>query len=159
SLTQLANLTRLFLHRNPGLGIPDEILGPTNIDVVVERKQPKPPEEILNYYFSQRAGSRPLNEAKLILVGQGGVGKTSLVKTLTTGRFKSSEKSTEGIKISDWSCSLTRKEKVTLHIWDFGGQEMMHATHQFFLTARTLYLLVLNRRQGGLDREADYWFR
>jgi internalin A len=36
---------------------------------------------------------------------------------------------------------------------------MMHATHQFFLTTRSLYLLVLNRRQGGCDREADYWFR
>ena len=36
---------------------------------------------------------------------------------------------------------------------------MMHATHQFFLTARSLYLLVLNRRQGGYDEEADYWFR
>ncbi len=35
----------------------------------------------------------------------------------------------------------------------------MHATHQFFLTQRSLYLLVLNRRQGGVDREADYWFR
>ena len=27
------------------------------------------------------------------------------------------------------------------------------------MTTRSLYLLVLNRRQGGCDREADYWFR
>ena len=163
SLTKLTHLTELYLHGNPDLGIPDEILGPTFTEVWVSatqsRKPPKHPQEILAYYFSQRAAARPLNEAKLILVGQGGVGKTSLVKKLTTGSFDVHEDTTQGIKISDWQCSIAANDSVTLHIWDFGGQEIMHATHQFFLTARSLYLLVLNRRTGGVDREADYWFR
>src|SRR4029077_11696278 len=114
---------------------------------------------ILAYYFAQRSGSKPLNEGKLILVGRGGVGKTSLVKTLMTGQFKPGEEPTQGIKISDWHCPLSPSERVTLHIWDFGGQEMMHATHQFFLTARALYILVLEGRGGGCDEEADYWLR
>jgi internalin A len=161
SLAALPMLTHLFLHGNPGLGIPDEILGPPWREVYggAKGKQPKPAKEILSYYFGKQAGARPLNEAKLILVGQGGVGKTSLVKTLIGQEFKEGERTTEGIKISDWACSLGSKETVMVHIWDFGGQEMMHATHQFFLTARSLYLLVLNRRPGGIDREADYWFR
>ena len=159
SLAALENLTHLFLHGNPHLGIPPEVLGPTSSEVLSQNKPPKPPKEILAYYFAQRSGAKPLNEAKLILVGRGGVGKTSLVKTLMTGKFKQGEEPTEGIKISDWPCPLNPTEKVTLHIWDFGGQEMMHATHQFFLTARTLYLLVLERRRGGCDEEADYWFR
>jgi len=154
SLAQLNKLSTLSLHGNPGLGIPEEILG-----APMGSGSPASPKDILAYYFAQRDDSRPLNEAKLILVGQGGVGKTSLVEALTTGKFNSHEESTEGIKISDWTCPLAAEDKVTLHIWDFGGQEMMHATHQFFLTARSLYLLVLNRRNGGYDREADYWFR
>ena len=44
-----------------------------------------------------------------------------------------------------------------LHVWDFGGQEIMHSTHQFFLTQRSLYLLVLNGRQGHEDADAEYW--
>jgi len=160
SLAQLTGLTHLFLHGNLGLGIPDEVLGPTYEQVFSSpMKSPQRAQAILAYYFSQRTGSRPLHEAKLILVGQGGVGKSSLVRALTTGKFNSREEATEGIKITDWACPLSRTESVTLHIWDFGGQEMMHATHQFFLTARSLYLLVLNRRTGGVDREADYWFR
>lgn len=151
SFRQLSVYTRLYLAGNAALGIPDEILG--------SREVPPHAQEILRYYFAQREGSRPLNEAKLILVGTGGVGKTSLVKTLTTGKFDSQEKTTEGIKISDWSCPLNREDNVTVHVWDFGGQELMHATHQFFLTARSLYLLVLSRRQGGYDEEADYWLR
>lgn len=35
----------------------------------------------------------------------------------------------------------------------------MHATHQFFLTQRSLYLLVLNGRTGGEDADADYWLQ
>ena len=160
SLAALGNLSRLFLHGNPNLGIPPEVLGPNSTEVVgQEKRAPKPPREILAYYFAQRSGAKPLNEAKLILVGRGGVGKTSLVKALMTGEFNQGELATEGIKISDWPCPLNPVEKVTLHIWDFGGQEMMHATHQFFLTARTLYLLVLERRRDGCDEEADYWFR
>jgi internalin A len=33
----------------------------------------------------------------------------------------------------------------------------MHATHQFFLTQRSLYILVLNGRQGHEDADAEYW--
>jgi internalin A len=157
-LDLLKDLKALFLHGNPKLGIPSEILGPTSEEVYLNRQKPKPPKIILAY-ISQMADSRPLNEAKLILVGQGSVGKTSLVKALSTGKFNKKEKNTEGIKISDWECPIGKKEKATVHMWDFGGQEMMHATHRFFLTQRSLYLLVLNRRQGSVDREADYWFR
>jgi internalin A len=158
ALAQLPKLTALYLHENPGLGIPEEILGPRHNDVEYGDERPKAPREILNYSKSL-ADAQPLNEAKLIMVGQGAVGKTSLVQALTTGEFNPHEKTTEGIKINDWSCTIAGNNEVKLHIWDFGGQEMMHATHQFFLTARSLYLLVLNRRTGGCDREADYWFR
>src|SRR5262249_25099679 len=78
SLSQLAGLTALFLHGNSELGIPDEILGPKQSEIVGPQK-PKPPREILDY-FSRLADSRPLNEAKLIMVGQGAVGKSSLIK-------------------------------------------------------------------------------
>src|SRR5207247_1275323 len=46
-----------------------------------------------------------------------------------------------------------------LHVWDFGGQEIQHATHQFFLTERSLYLVVLNGRAGAEDEDAEYWLK
>jgi internalin A len=58
-----------------------------------------------------------------------------------------------------WPIRLKGEEDVRLHVWDFGGQEIMHATHQFFLTERSLYLLVLSGRQGGEDAEAKYWLQ
>ena len=147
SFLQLSGLTQLGLAGNPGLGIPDEILARGDA------------RRILTYYFAQRSDSKPLNEAKVLLLGRGGVGKTSLVRTLTIGEFDPHEKTTEGIKISDWSCQTAPNANVSAHIWDFGGQEMLHATHQFFLTARSLYLLVLNRRQDDCNEEFEYWLR
>jgi internalin A len=50
-------------------------------------------------------------------------------------------------------------EEVRLHVWDFGGQEILHATHQFFLTERSLYFVVLSGREGGEDADAEYWLK
>jgi internalin A len=104
------------------------------------------------------AEKRPLNEGKLILVGRGEVGKTSLVRRLMNEEFRGDESKTQGINITTWQV-LDKAETFKLHIWDFGGQEIMHATHQFFLTERSLYLLVLNGREGGEDVDAEYWLK
>jgi internalin A len=156
SLRNLALLNRLYLHGNEKLGLPAEVLGLPWSDTTSKRARP---DEILEYYFRVRSGRRPLNEAKLILVGRGGAGKTSIVNRLVYDRFDSDEKKTEGISITEWKLLLNGNENVRLNIWDFGGQEIMHATHQFFLTQRSLYLLVLSGRDGGEDADAEYWLK
>ncbi len=194
SLGQLANLHAISLQGNPALDIPDEVLsfGTSNV---------------LDYYFRTRKPEErtPLNEAKLILVGRGGVGKTSLVNRLVRDTFDPAENKTEGIQITNWPVQVPKRvagqrvagvessrprqstdkdrgledstpatqdepatlddssapefEEARLHVWDFGGQEIMHATHQFFLTQRSLYLLVLSGREGAEDSDAEYWLR
>jgi len=160
SLLNLQSLKALFLHENDALKIPAELLGPTIEEADERRARPAKPIEILKYYFKVHAGARrPLNEAKLILVGRGAVGKTSIVNRLVHRTFKD-ERKTEGIKITEWPLKVGRKkDSVRLNVWDFGGQEIMHATHQFFLTERSLYLLVLSGREGGEDAEAEYWLK
>jgi internalin A len=106
----------------------------------------------------RRRTTRPLDEGKLILVGRGEVGKTSLVNRLIKNKFRGDEAKTQGINITKWPLKAGT-DTFHLHVWDFGGQEIMHATHQFFLTERSLYLLVLNGREGGEDVDAEYWLK
>lgn len=91
-----------------------------------------------------------------MFVGNSNVGKTSLLMNLTRKgkitRFKEVERglnkqllSTVGVDLGDWECS-TRKPKITFMTWDFGGQEEYYATHQCFLTQRSLYVLVWDVR-------------
>jgi internalin A len=158
SLQKLDGLEELYLHGNEKLGIPPEVLGLGWGDVKYRKATPADPAKILLYYFRTRVESRPLNEAKLILIGRGMVGKTCIVNRLERDVFEDTSK-TQGISITLWPIGLRSEEEVRLHVWDFGGQEIMHATHQFFLTERSLYLLVLSGRQGGEDAEAEYWLQ
>jgi len=157
SIRQLTRLERLNLHGNEALALPREVLGPGWREAGREEAAPVKPAKILDYYFRLRPGKRPIHEAKLLLVGFGAVGKTSLVNRLLHGSFDAGQPKTDGIEITRWPLVLPRGEKVQLNVWDFGGQEIMHSTHQFFLTERSLYLVVLNGRQGHEDSDAEYW--
>nr|WP_286019533.1 COR domain-containing protein [Candidatus Venteria ishoeyi] len=57
----------------------------------------------------------------------------------------------------DLDCPLSNGEQhaVRLNIWDFGGQDIYHATHQFFLSHNALYVLVANTRRNDTD---FYWW-
>ncbi|MGD1857541.1 MAG: COR domain-containing protein [Leptolyngbyaceae cyanobacterium] len=141
------------LRKNP-LPIAPEILGPLE-----DYEEPGSVSEIFNYCRQLRSGEvQPLNEAKLILVGQGSVGKTSLINRLLKDSFNPNEAQTDGLNVSDWNIRANSKD-VRLNVWDFGGQEIYHATHQFFLTKRSLYLLVCNCRTSEEENRLDYWLK
>lgn len=158
----LSQLEQLYLQENPALNIPPEILEPTWADVAFDKIQFAKPQEILRYYFEQQSASkRALNEAKLLIVGQGDVGKTSLIKRLLHNIFDPHEDKTDGINITQWYIPNQRApdQQIRVNIWDFGGQEIMHATHQFFLTERSLYLIVLKARREVDANRLDYWLQ
>ena len=165
SLRSLKKLSALYLHGNRQLRIPATILGPMwkSMELTAPNFHTEPlpvsPEIILDYYFRSLRGRRRLNEAKLILVGRGGVGKTCLIKQLINGEFNEHEPETPGIEIRPWEITVPDGDNVRLHVWDFGGQEILHATHQFFLTESTLYLLVLSGREGSPTQDAEYWLQ
>ncbi|MDM8567020.1 COR domain-containing protein [Candidatus Halobeggiatoa sp. HSG11] len=144
-MAKLENLHFLNLRVNK-LSIPPEILDSCD------------PTKITNYYIQLAKNRKPLNEAKMLIVGQGGVGKTSLVNRLTKDIYNDAENKTEGIQINQWQIKV-KAENIRLNIWDFGGQEIMHATHQFFLTKRSLYILVLDARQGEQESRVEYWLK
>ncbi|NEQ52141.1 MAG: GTP-binding protein, partial [Leptolyngbya sp. SIO3F4] len=156
SLTNLNQLATLYLHGNSKLELSYEILGPS-YDEDCDVDSQVNPQDILDYYYRILDKHQPLNEAKLIVVGFGSVGKTSLVNRLIHNEFNPISQKTDGIRITQWPIKINQTEDIKLNIWDFGGQEIMHATHQFFLTERSLYLLVLNGRQGHEDADAEYW--
>ena len=154
----MTSLKRLYLHGNEELGIPAEILGP-EWDLKKEEETAAAVTNILDYYFRLGRGRRLLNELKLIVVGRGGVGKTSIIKQLLDKPFDAKEQETPGIEINRWPVTLPSGDRVRLHILGLWWQEILHATHQFFLTERTLYLLVLSGREGSQTQDAEYWLQ
>ncbi len=145
-IQRLTTLERLDLRANR-LPIPREVLGSKN-----QYGEPASATEVIDYYFQEKEET-PLYEAKLIIVGEGAAGKTTLAKKLQDPSYelKEDEKSTEGIEILPYEFDHPDGHRCKVNIWDFGGQEIYHATHQFFLTERAVYALVTDSRQGNTD--------
>lgn len=158
-ISELTNLRWIYLRGNPKLDIPLEI-----VSKVMESPL------ILNYYFenvyqAKEDDIRPLKEVKVLLVGQGRVGKTSLVKYLIDNqKCNADEPSTHGILRRKWKVDVIEEKtkqnhEVQLNIWDFGGQDIQHQTHQFFLNERSIYLLVLDAGRDEAGNKLDYWLK
>jgi internalin A len=97
--------------------------------------------------------------SKLLVVGEGSSGKTSLVKALRGEPYDPDEPSTHGIRILDVSLPHPGLPDITMQLssWDFGGQDIYHATHQFFLSDRSLIVLLWNALLGWEHAKLPYW--
>ncbi len=161
-LRNLQNLTKYFVRDHFDFNIDGNLkLQSPPIEIVQQGKK-----AVINYFKSIYKGEKVefdyLFEAKLILVGEERAGKSTIAKALSQEDFKIdlNEKSTEGIDVLKW---MVPKEDVKtakdfrFNIWDFGGQEVYHATHQFFLTKRSLYLFVTEARKDLRFDDFFYW--
>lgn len=98
------------------------------------------------------------NEGKIIVMGYASVGKTTLVKRLLYDKVIEKEPRTDGIDISRWELNGENKD-IRFTIWDFGGQLIMHSAHDFFLTEKTLYLIVIDSRADQANNSIDHWYK
>ena len=123
-------------------------------------------EAIRNYFnsiASVEGQTVRLKEVKLILIGDGMAGKTSLLKRLQGMEFDKDESQTHGINVVTLDSrgmpeldDLDDLAGLRIHCWDFGGQEIMHASHRFFLSERSVYILVLDSRT---DNNKYHWLK
>ena len=164
---QLSNLTYLNLSGNQLITLPSEFARLAGLDLRINNNPFRSlPSEvvdqgqsaILTYLKELLQGYEQQWISKLVLVGEGGVGKTSLLCSLRREPFTNSS-TTRGVDIHPLQVPHAIQGDVTLNLnaWDFGGQEIYHATYQFFLTNRSLFLLVWNARHGYEQGKLYYW--
>ncbi len=108
---------------------------------------------IINWFLrNKREAHVKLNEVRVILLGWGNAGKSSLLKRLLGESPKVGDSAaTEGINLVRWELP---NSNIIANIWDFGGQEMKHHTHQFFVSDDCIYIVVLDNRE---NEQAEYW--
>ena len=115
-------------------------------------------KSVLSYLNSLAQDGVPLYEAKVLLTGEGEVGKTSLVRALTKRPFETGLPTTHGIELASMSVKHPDLDThIMLNLWDFGGQDVYRITHQFFFSRRALYLLVWKPRQGQRENAIEEW--
>ncbi|XP_058798844.1 leucine-rich repeat serine/threonine-protein kinase 1 [Phymastichus coffea] len=128
--------------------------------------------DVIGYLKSVLEDAKPYARMKLMIVGIQGIGKTSLLeqlrqegdvpnkkksldhwakrmgnKNINSKTARGTTMSTVGVDIGDWIYEKKVRGQsshgpVYFRTWDFGGQREYYVTHQYFLSKRSLYLVV-----------------
>ena len=121
------------------------------------------PEATLRYLKELvTQGEQEVFEIKLLIVGEGGAGKTTLWYKLQNPKHPvpHDQDVTVGISIREgWTFPHLHEagKDFLVNLWDFGGQEIQYMTHQFFLTPKSLYVLLANGRTENAN--FPYWLK
>ena len=159
----LENLVNLFIDGNEIEKIPKSMSKLTSLRLFSIENNPlpfpdpsfhnlTPQEQIQTLLAIQLSETKPLNQAKILVIGDERVGKTSIINRLLGNAHNENQTSTQGIDISELSFN-----DFDTNIWDFAGQEITHQTHQFFLTERSLYLYVLDAQKEDNQARDLHW--
>lgn len=172
-LESLQYLHELHIWGNPLTQIPNhsEIFG-TKESFHHQSFHDTPLVNYLRYLKSCNQEKVVINKAKLMIVGNEKVGKTTLLQSLIhhskQKSFSDSSSSnklyephlTDGITITDVDLYDKTETKFSLSAWDFAGQDVYLTTHVFFLSQKTLYFVVFNLKEDLNNMEkVDYWIK
>ena len=170
SLSQLQQLQELDVSGNQLIDLPASLGNLERLKELDLDKNPLNPELTAAYAEGLEAVKRylraksldqvPLNEAKLILIGEGEVGKSCLLGALRGDPWEEGRPTTHGIEIKQVQViDPDTGTEITLNGWDFGGQPVYRSTHQLFFSAPAVYLVVWKPREGPQQNLVEYWIK
>jgi WD40 repeat protein len=98
--------------------------------------------------------------AKVVLLGESTVGKTTLAHRLIDDKYKICD-STHGMNVWHLDLSLVPDEFLEREalLWDLAGQEDYRLIHQLFLEETALALLLINPQKDDPFAEAGDWLK
>ena len=172
SIANFTQLTELYLSKNQLATLPAAIANLTQLSQLTLSDNPLPPElleayeeglDSLRAYLKAQGKSKvKLTEVKLILIGEGEVGKSCLLDALAGKPWKRYP-STQGIRIEPFVIQSYAAnptiDTIRFNGWDFGGQKVYRPTHQLFFSAPAVYLVVWKPREGPEQDRVEEWIQ
>ena len=98
------------------------------------------------------------NEIKVILVGESGTGKTSLINATMGLKFQEHLDSTAVNNFSSKTINVNSKEYV-LNLWDKIGQEKFRTLTRIFIKDSKIVILVYDITVMKSFNELNYWYK
>jgi internalin A len=90
----------------------------------------------------------PINSVKILVLGNGEVGKTQLCRHLAAEAFDPSVPSTHGIALR--TIAPASDGDATYYLWDFGGQDIYHSAHTLFMRTAAVFVVLWTPEQEAL---------
>ena len=99
-----------------------------------------------------------IESCKVVLIGESGVGKTSIISQFINETFQVNMESTSGATFSSKVVTLSNKNKIKLEIWDTAGQERYRAlTKMFYKDAAAAILVCDITDKNSFIQIKEYW--
>jgi internalin A len=146
SLFSCPSLQKLVIYKTCITDIPAEVLSKSHDDNCLQ--------SLRAHLLDLEAGEERLSDVKILVLGNGRIGKTQICRQLRGEEFEEDADSTHGIVVTTASLPLPRDgrrdpawpKEARLHLWDFGGQDLYHGTHALFMSTRAVFLIVWTTR-------------
>ena len=97
-------------------------------------------------------------EIKVILIGESGTGKTSLINATMGLKFKDTIESTTTNSFSSKTITINNKEYV-LNLWDTIGQEKFRSLTKIFIKDSKIVILVYDITRKASFNELNFWLK
>ena len=118
--------------------------------------------EIIRILSKRREGKLPKGQftSKLILTGNYGVGKSSLIKRFVENMFTESYIATIGVEISKKAVVMNEDTTIDFVLWDIGGQisTMAPYRHRFYEGASAAFIVIDRTRPNNLE-SVKTWYK
>ena len=100
-------------------------------------------------------------ELKVVLLGEAGVGKSSIIKQFVNHTFDNDIEPSISSKINSKEIKITDiNKKVKLNLWDTAGQEKYRSLARiFYKDARVIIFVYSIENKKSFDSLKDYWYK
>lgn len=111
--------------------------------------------DLAAHFRDLASGHVSLARAKLLILGNGRLGKTQLRRRLFDESYDESIPSTHGVQVVTHDLETGQpKRPVLVTAWDFGGQDIYHGTHALFMRTRAIFTVCWSPEfEGSIDKD------
>jgi len=102
--------------------------------------------------------SEPLTSAKVVLLGDSGVGKTSLISQYVSNAVPESPKPTIGAAFIAKEVTI-ENHQLELRIWDTAGQEVYRGLAPMYYRSASIAIIVYDVTSNSSFESVGYWIK
>lgn len=109
--------------------------------------------------ISRSTSAASAKKYKLVLLGESGVGKSSVVQRLMKNAFSENINSTVGASFFRYTCNVDEETAVYFDIWDTAGQERFKSLASMYYRGAAAAMVVFEINVADTFEKAKFWVR